>query len=50
MDEDFDIDFIEDLDIEDILANTASHKESLFRFRFELEELDSLGIGSWEDE
>lgn len=50
MDEDFDIEFIDDIDVDDILANMDSKRESFFRLQYKLYELDSLGIWSWEDE
>jgi hypothetical protein len=50
MDEDFDIDFIDDIDIDDILSNMDSKRESFFRLQYKLDELDSFEIGSWEDE
>ena len=46
---DFDIEFLDDIDIDDILANTQSKEDALFRLRSELSYIEDCAVGCWDE-
>lgn len=47
--DELEIEFLDDIDIDDILANTQSREDALFRLRSEIYTLEDINVGCWDE-